>query len=68
MWSDLDSTFNVALVTTYKQAGVPTEHIYLPDGYRDTLPKSPAWQNAQGATFVAILRPFSIPNAGTERM
>ncbi len=68
MWSNLDSTSNVALVTAYKQAGVPTKHIYLPDGYSDTLPKSPAWQDVQGATFMAIFRPFSIPNAGTERM
>ncbi len=68
MWSNLDASSNVALVTAYRQAGVPTKDIYLPDGYSDSLPKSPAWQSVQGATFQAVYHPFSIPNAGTEQM
>jgi branched-chain amino acid transport system substrate-binding protein len=68
MWSNLDGTSNIALVTAYKQAGVPTKHIYLPDGYSDTLPKSPAWHDVQGADFEAVFHPFSVPNAGTEQM
>ena len=68
MWSNLDAASNVALITAYKQAGVPVKNMYFPDGYSDTLPKSPAWHDVQGATFQAVFHPFSIPNAGTEQM
>ena len=68
MWSNLDAASNVALVTAYKQAGVPAKHIYLPDGYSDTLPHTPAWAEVQGADFEAVFHPFSVPDAGTEQM
>ncbi len=63
----IDSS-NFALATALKQAGVKIKSAVYASGYSTDAITSPAWPNLQGGYFLALFRPFSLPNAGTEQM
>jgi branched-chain amino acid transport system substrate-binding protein len=64
----LDGNSNYALATALKQAGVNLKAVVYATGYEPDVIKSPAWTNLQGAYFLSLFRPFSLPNAGTQQM
>ena len=64
----LDNNSNYALATALKQAGVKMKAEVFATGYEPDVIKSPAWNTLQGAYFLALFRPFSLPNAGTQQM
>jgi ABC-type branched-subunit amino acid transport system substrate-binding protein len=57
-----------ALATALVQAGVKLNSAVFATGYAPSVVNSPSWNYLQGDEFLSIYRPFSIPNAGTERM
>jgi branched-chain amino acid transport system substrate-binding protein len=64
----LDGNSNYALATALKQAGVKTKAVVFATGYGPAVVKSPAWNNVQGAYFLSLFRPWTLPNAGTRQM
>ena len=64
----MDNDSNFALVTALEQAGVKLKAILLSVGYEPDIIHSPAWSSLQGAYFLSLARPLSLPNAGTEQM
>jgi branched-chain amino acid transport system substrate-binding protein len=63
----LDSNSNYALATALKQAGVKFKALFA-TGYQPDLIHSPAWSAVQGDYFLALFRPWSLPNSGTQQM
>jgi branched-chain amino acid transport system substrate-binding protein len=68
LWPNLDNASDIALTQAYKQAGIKLKVDALPVGYSSSLIKSPAWPEVQGAIFETEVRPFQLPNAGTEQL
>jgi ABC-type branched-subunit amino acid transport system substrate-binding protein len=64
----MDNASNFALLTALQHAGVKLKAVLLPVGYEPSVVGSPAWPGLQGAYFMSLARPFSLPNAGTEQM
>jgi branched-chain amino acid transport system substrate-binding protein len=64
----MDENSNFALVTALKQAGVKLKAVLLSTGYQPSIVHSPEWASLQGAYFLSLARPLSLPNAGTEQM
>jgi branched-chain amino acid transport system substrate-binding protein len=64
----MDENSNFALVTALEQAGVKLKAVLLSTGYEPSIIHSPEWSSLQGAYFLSLARPFSLPNAGTARM
>jgi branched-chain amino acid transport system substrate-binding protein len=64
----MDEDSNFALVTALKQAGVKLKAVLLSTGYQPSIVQSPEWSSLQGAYFLSLARPLSLPNAGTEQM
>ena len=64
----MDNASNFALMTALKQAGVKLKAVLLSVGYEPAVIHSPAWSTLQGAYFLSLSRPLSLPNAGTEEM
>ncbi len=64
----MDGASNFALVTALEHAGVKLKAVLLSVGYEPSVVHSPAWSSLQGAYFLSLARPFSLPNAGTEEM
>ena len=63
----LDSNSNYALATALKQAGVHFKALFA-TGYEPDVITSPAWSSVQGDYFLALFRPWTLPNAGTKQM
>ena len=63
----LDSNSNYALATAFEQAGVKFKALYA-TGYQPSIINSTAWNAVQGAYFLALFRPWLIPNSGTQEM
>ena len=63
----LDSNSNYALATAFEQAGVKFKALYA-TGYQPSIINSTAWNAVQGAYFLALFRPWLIPNSGTQQM
>jgi len=63
----LDGNSNYALDEALKQAGVKFKALFA-TGYGPDVIDSPAWSAVQGDYFLALFRPWSLPNAGTEQM
>jgi len=63
----LDSNSNYAMATAFEQAGVKFKALYA-TGYQPSIINSTAWNAVQGAYFLALFRPWLIPNAGTQQM
>ena len=59
---------NFALATSFEQAGVPVKAAVFASGYAPAVVHSSAWHYLQGDYFLALFRPFQLPNAGTEQM
>jgi branched-chain amino acid transport system substrate-binding protein len=64
----MDENSNFALVTALEQAGVKLKAVLLSTGYAPSIVDSPEWSALQGAYFLSLARPLSLPNAGTEQM
>ena len=64
----MDDDSDFALVTALKQAGVKLKAALLAVGYEPSVVHSPAWPSLQGAYFLSLTRPLSLPNVGTEQM
>jgi branched-chain amino acid transport system substrate-binding protein len=64
----MDDDSDFALLTALKQAGVKLKAALLSVGYEPSVVHSPAWSSLQGAYFLSLARPFSVPDAGTEKM
>ena len=64
----MDDNSNYALATALKQAGVKLKAALFATGYEPDVINSPAWSTLQGDYFLALFRPWSLPNAGTEQM
>jgi len=64
----LDDSSNFALLTALEQAGVKLKAALFSTGYEPSIIHSPEWPSLQGSYFLSLARPFSLPNAGTERM
>jgi branched-chain amino acid transport system substrate-binding protein len=64
----MDDDSNFALLTALKQAGAKVKAALLSVGYEPSVVHSPAWSSLQGAYFLSLARPFSVPNAATQRM
>ena len=64
----MDDDSDFALLTALKQAGVKVKAALLSVGYEPSVVHSPAWSSLQGAYFLSLARPFSVPNAATQRM
>jgi branched-chain amino acid transport system substrate-binding protein len=64
----MDDDSDFALVTALKQEGVKLKAVLLSTGYEPSIVHSPEWSSLQGAYFLSLARPFSLPNAGTEEM
>ncbi len=63
----LDSNSNYALAEALKQAGVKFKALFA-TGYQPDVINSPAWSAVQGDYFLALFRPWDLPNAGTRQM
>ena len=63
----LDSNSNYAMATAFEQAGVKFKALYA-TGYQPSIINSTAWNAVQGAYFLALFRPWLIPNSGTQQM
>jgi branched-chain amino acid transport system substrate-binding protein len=64
----LDDNSNYALATALTQSGVKLKAVLYATGYEPDVIGSPVWQDLQGSYFMALFRPFSLPNAGTVQM
>jgi ABC-type branched-subunit amino acid transport system substrate-binding protein len=64
----MDANSNYALATALKQAGVKLKASLYATGYQPDVIHSPAWSTLQGSYFLALFRPWSLPNAGTQQM
>jgi branched-chain amino acid transport system substrate-binding protein len=64
----MDNDSDFALLTALEQAGVKPKAVLFSVGYEPAVVHSPAWASLQGAYFLSLARPFSLPNAGTEQM
>jgi branched-chain amino acid transport system substrate-binding protein len=64
----LDDNSNYALATSLQQAGVKLKTVLFATGYEPDTIGSPVWNDLQGDYFMALFRPFSLPNAGTQQM
>jgi len=64
----LDNNSNYALATALEQSGVKLKAVLFPTGYEPGTIGSPAWKDLQGDYFMALFRPFSLPNTGTQQM
>jgi branched-chain amino acid transport system substrate-binding protein len=64
----MDDDSDFALLTALKQAAVKLKTALLSVGYEPSVVHSPAWSSLQGAYFLSLARPFSLPNAGTQQM
>ena len=64
----MDGASNFAFMTALEQAGVKLKAVLLSVGYEPDVINSPVWRSLQGAYFLSLARPFSLPNAGTEQM
>ncbi len=63
----LQNDSNFALATALAQGGVKLKAALFPTGYDPAVIHSPVWASLQGDYFVSLFRPFSVPDAGTER-
>ncbi len=68
MVPSMDADSNYALATALKQAGVKLKATLFASGYQPDVINSPAWSTLQGAYFLSLFRPWSLPNAGTQQM
>jgi ABC-type branched-subunit amino acid transport system substrate-binding protein len=64
----MDANSNYALATALKQAGVKIKAAIFATGYQPDVIHSTAWKTLQGDYFLALFRPWSLPNAGTQQM
>ena len=64
----MDNDSNFALVAAMRQAGVKLKSVLFTVGYQPDVINSPAWPSLQGDYFLSLVRPLSLPNAGTEQM
>src|ERR1700722_6684767 len=64
----MDATSNYALAQALSQAGVKLKATLYAAGYEPDAINSPAWNTLQGAYFLSLFRPWSLPNAGTQQM
>jgi branched-chain amino acid transport system substrate-binding protein len=63
----LDDNSNYALAKALKQDGVKFKALFA-TGYQPSVIHSAAWSAVQGDYFLALFRPWSLPNAGTRQM
>ena len=63
----LDANSDYALAEALEEAGVKFKALFA-TGYGPDIIKGPAWGALQGDYFMALFRPWSLPNAGTEQM
>ncbi len=68
MVPSMDANSNYALAEALQQAGVQLKATLYATGYEPDAINSPAWQTLQGAYFLSLFRPWSLPNAGTVQM
>lgn len=68
MVPSMDSNSNYALAEALQQAGVKLKATLYATGYEPSVVNSPAWPALQGAYFLSLFRPWSLPNAGTRQM
>ncbi|HEX4163800.1 MAG TPA: ABC transporter substrate-binding protein [Acidimicrobiales bacterium] len=64
----MDANSNYALAQALQQAGVKLKATMYATGYQPDVINSPAWSTLQGAYFLSLFRPWSLPNAGTQQM
>ncbi len=64
----MDANSNYALAEALQQSGVKLKATLYATGYEPDVVKSTAWSTLQGAYFMSLFRPFSLPNAGTQQM
>ncbi len=64
----LDNNSNYALATALKQAGVKLKAVVFATGYEPSVIHSSVWNTLQGDYFLALFRPFDLPDAGTKQM
>jgi len=64
----MDSNSNYALAEALEQAGVKIKVALFATGYQPSAINTPAWKVVQGDYFLALFRPWSLPNAGTKQM
>ena len=68
LWPNLDDNSNFALATSLKQAGVKIKAAVYATGYDPSVIHSQTWQDLQGAYFLSLYRPWSLPNDATRQM
>ena len=68
MVPSMDANSNYALATALQQAGVKLKATLYATGYEPDVINSPSWSVLQGAYFMSLFRPWSLPDAGTEQM
>jgi len=68
MVPSMDANSNYALATALQQAGVKLKATLYATGYEPDVINSTSWSVLQGAYFMSLFRPWSLPNAGTEQM
>jgi branched-chain amino acid transport system substrate-binding protein len=64
----MDANSNYALAQALSQAGVKLKATLYATGYEPDVINSPAWSVLQGAYFLSPVRPWALPNAGTQQM
>jgi branched-chain amino acid transport system substrate-binding protein len=64
----MDANSNYALAQALQQSGVKLKATLYATGYQPDAINSPAWNTLQGAYFLSLFRPWSLPNAGTQQM
>jgi len=64
----MDANSNYALAQALQQAGIKPKATLYATGYEPDAINSPAWPVLQGAYFLSLFRPWSLPNAGTQQM
>jgi branched-chain amino acid transport system substrate-binding protein len=64
----MDANSNYALAQRLEQAGVKLKATLYATGYEPDVINSPTWPVLQGAYFLSLFRPWSLPNAGTQQM
>jgi branched-chain amino acid transport system substrate-binding protein len=68
MVPSMDANSNYALATALEQAGVKLKATLYATGYEPDVINSASWNVLQGAYFMSLFRPWSLPNAGTQQM
>jgi branched-chain amino acid transport system substrate-binding protein len=64
----MDANSNYSLAQALQQAGVKLKATLYATGYQPDVINSPSWSTLQGAYFLSLFRPWSLPNAGTQQM